>query len=274
VGDGSDHLDTRRRILDAALTSFVDDGFERTTIARIRERSGASNGALFHHFPSKEAIADALYVEAIASFQTGLWDLVRARPRSLRAAVRGTIAHQLTWVEHNRRLATFVYARDHLDPDSSGGASVSALNRELASAWREWMTPLLERGELSVTSMVVISSIVGGPAHAIARRWLAGHLDQPPSAFMDELTDAACAGLQNKPVRGRPSRNDKPTTGHVTVAVLAADGSVIAHGEATTELRSDADGVRDDQVGAGRSGGPANAQPSRDAQRLDAGVRR
>jgi AcrR family transcriptional regulator len=274
VGDGGDHLDTRRRILDAALTSFVDDGFERTTIARIRERSGASNGALFHHFASKEAIADALYVEAIASFQTGLWDLVRARPRSLRAAVRGTIGHQLTWVEHNRRLATFVYARDHLDPDSPGGASVSALNRELASAWREWMTPLLERGELSVTSMVVISSIVGGPAHAIARRWLARHLDQPPSAFIDALTDAACAGLQNKPVRGRPSRNPKPTTGHVTVAVLAADGSVIARGEATTELRSDADAVRDDQVGAGRSCGPANAQPPRDAQRLDAGVRR
>jgi AcrR family transcriptional regulator len=66
--------DTRRRILEAALACFLEDGYEQTTIARIRERSDTSNGALFHHFPSKEAIAEALYVEAIASFQEGLWE--------------------------------------------------------------------------------------------------------------------------------------------------------------------------------------------------------
>ena len=64
--------DTRRRILDAALACFLEDGYEQTAIARIRERSDTSNGALFHHFPSKEAIADSLYVYAIASFQEGL----------------------------------------------------------------------------------------------------------------------------------------------------------------------------------------------------------
>ena len=61
--------ETRRRILDAALACFLASGYEQTTIARIRERSGTSNGALFHYFPSKEAIAEALYTGAIASFQ-------------------------------------------------------------------------------------------------------------------------------------------------------------------------------------------------------------
>ena len=79
---------TRARILDAALTSFLEAGYEQTTVALIRERSGVSNGALFHHFPTKEAIADALYVEAIASFQDELWQLLARRPRSLRAAQR------------------------------------------------------------------------------------------------------------------------------------------------------------------------------------------
>ena len=78
---------TRQRILDAALACFVEDGYEQATIARIRERGGISNGALFHHFPSKESIADALYVEAMASFQSGLWEMLRRRPRSLRARV-------------------------------------------------------------------------------------------------------------------------------------------------------------------------------------------
>jgi Bacterial regulatory proteins, tetR family len=64
-------MDTRSRILDAALACFVKAGYAQTTIERIRERSGASNGALFHHFPTKEAIAAALYADAIASFQHG-----------------------------------------------------------------------------------------------------------------------------------------------------------------------------------------------------------
>ena len=73
--------DTRRRVLDAALAGFLEDGYAQTTIAGIRERSEVSNGALFHHFPSKEAIADALFVEAISSFHEGLWELVGSKPR-------------------------------------------------------------------------------------------------------------------------------------------------------------------------------------------------
>ena len=36
--------DTRRRILDVALERFLADGYEQTTIARIRKLSGVSNG--------------------------------------------------------------------------------------------------------------------------------------------------------------------------------------------------------------------------------------
>jgi AcrR family transcriptional regulator len=99
--------DTRSVILERALACFVESGYEQTTIAAIRERSGVSNGALFHHFHTKEAIADALYVEAMASFQEGLWELLRRQPRSLRAAVRGTISHQLRWIEGTRIALVF-----------------------------------------------------------------------------------------------------------------------------------------------------------------------
>ena len=116
-------MDTRGRILDAALACFVEAGYAQTTIARIRERSGVSNGALFHQFATKEAIADALYVEAMASFQQGLWELLERRPPSLREAVRGVIAHQIGWIEANGDRARFVYAHGNLDWDSPGRVS-------------------------------------------------------------------------------------------------------------------------------------------------------
>ena len=245
---------TRQRILDVALASFLADGYEQTTIAAIRKRSGTSNGALFHHFASKEAIADALYLEAIASFQAGLWDLVGRKPGSLREAVRGAIGHQLTWTEQNAGLARFVYARGHLDWNTSAGAELAARNRDLAAAFREWMAPLVRSGEVRRGPMLLISAVVSGPAHAIAQRWLAGQLDRPLTDFVDDLTDAACAGLRATPASGAAAGNtaaggtpaDGPTVsppappvparGRVTLELLADDGSVLARGQASARL--------------------------------------
>jgi AcrR family transcriptional regulator len=228
---------TRRRILDAALRRFLEDGYEQTTIARIRDGSGVSNGALFHHFPSKDAIADALYVEGIASFQQGLWALIRSRPRSLRAAVRGTIGHQLTWVEQHAELARFVYMRGHLDWDSPANVELTTLNLDIGAAFSEWMRPLVDSGEIRPLSMLVISALVNGPAHAIARRWLAGHLDRPPSTFTDELTDGACSALRGTRVRTRPGRRPAARQrGRVTLELVSADGDVLAQGQASAEL--------------------------------------
>jgi AcrR family transcriptional regulator len=226
---------TRQRILDAALACFTEDGYEQTTIARIRERSGASNGALFHHFATKEAIADALYVAAIASFQQGLWNLLDHQPSSLRDAVHAAVAHQLGWTEQHPDLARFVYLLGHPAASSAGGAELGELNRELAGAVRRWMAPFAERGEIRTTSMLLITAIVGGPAHAVARRWLAGQVPGSLTSFTDELADAAWAGLRGTQVRPRPVR-PAPARGRVTIELLDGDGTVVAHGQTTTPL--------------------------------------
>jgi AcrR family transcriptional regulator len=229
---------TRERIMEAALPCFLEEGYERTTIARIRECSGVSNGALFHHFPSKEAIADALYVEAMASFQAGLQELIRRKPRTLRAAVRGTITHQLRWIEEHAELARFVYLRGHLDWDSLAAGEVERLNRDLASEVHAWMAPLVEAGEVRPFSTVMMSAIVAGPTHAIAQRWLAGQVTAKPISFADELIDAACAALGGTATRPRRVRAESAPVGRVAFELIADDGSVLAHGQATAELES------------------------------------
>ena len=230
--------DTREKILQSALRSFLADGYEQTTVARIREGSGVSNGALFHHFASKEAVAEALFVKGIASFQEGLWELLAQHPRTLRAAIRGTIEHQLRWVEAHTDLARFVYARGHLDWSSPGGAEVAELNEAIGAAFEEWLEPLRARGEIRVGSMLMVSAIVNGPAHAIARRWLAGHLDAPPIDHARELADAAWAGLSGKPVTDHAPTVARraPEHGRLTVELLDERGDVSARGHAVTEL--------------------------------------
>jgi AcrR family transcriptional regulator len=229
-------VDTRSAILDAALACFIESGYEQTTIARIRERGDVSNGALFHHFPTKEAIADALYVEAMVSFQQGLWELLGRRPRSLRAAVRGTISHQLRWIEEHEDRARFLYMRGHLEWDSPAGAELVELNRNLAAAYRDWMTPLVDAGSIRPMSMLMMPAIVAGPAHAIARRWLAGHLSSSLDAYLDELTDAACAALSGVPASSRRKPRSLSRQGRIRLELLTDEGSIIAAGEVTADL--------------------------------------
>lgn len=50
----------RDRILDAAHDLVLQHGFNATTVDAVLERSGASKGAFFHHFPTKAALGHAL----------------------------------------------------------------------------------------------------------------------------------------------------------------------------------------------------------------------
>ncbi|MEE1930420.1 ScbR family autoregulator-binding transcription factor [Streptomyces sp. TRM 70351] len=51
---------TRRTVLEAAAKVFGARGYEATTIAEIIEQAGVTKGALYFHFPSKRALADAI----------------------------------------------------------------------------------------------------------------------------------------------------------------------------------------------------------------------
>ncbi len=52
--------DTRQRILHAAEECFNERGYDAAGMAEICRRAGASKGALYHHFPCKQAIFLAL----------------------------------------------------------------------------------------------------------------------------------------------------------------------------------------------------------------------
>jgi AcrR family transcriptional regulator len=50
---------TREALLDATLACLVEDGFAKTTTARVAERAGLSRGAHLHHFQTRDALLAA-----------------------------------------------------------------------------------------------------------------------------------------------------------------------------------------------------------------------
>jgi AcrR family transcriptional regulator len=56
---------TRLRILQAAASLFMSDGWQNTTTRGIAQAAGIATGTLFNYFPTKEAIAASLMAEAL-----------------------------------------------------------------------------------------------------------------------------------------------------------------------------------------------------------------
>src|SRR3974390_2228618 len=48
-------------LLQAAAAVFAEKGYEAATMTEIAERAGAAIGSLYQFFPSKEALAEALF---------------------------------------------------------------------------------------------------------------------------------------------------------------------------------------------------------------------
>jgi AcrR family transcriptional regulator len=85
--------DTRQQILDAALRLFSERGYFSTSVHDIKRAAGLSTGAIYHHFGSKEAIAQALHEMLVARMATlteeacAAGTTARERSRALLAAL-------------------------------------------------------------------------------------------------------------------------------------------------------------------------------------------
>ncbi len=56
---------TRANIIAAARDCFIKDGFEDTHTDNILELAGVSRGAMYHHFPSKRDVFEAVYIAVV-----------------------------------------------------------------------------------------------------------------------------------------------------------------------------------------------------------------
>jgi AcrR family transcriptional regulator len=83
----SEGRDTRRAILDASLNLFAESGFFGTSMREIAREVGVRESAIYHHFPSKEALFEALMREVgdakVQQFEAELSKMVDAPARQL-----------------------------------------------------------------------------------------------------------------------------------------------------------------------------------------------
>jgi AcrR family transcriptional regulator len=98
---------TRDRILDGALDVFARKGYHRAIVDDIVRASGTSKGAVYHHFPNKEAVFVALVDDFSARLAAAVAGAVGARHGAL-AKVEGALTAVLATFAANERLARLI----------------------------------------------------------------------------------------------------------------------------------------------------------------------
>ncbi|MGW3472791.1 TetR/AcrR family transcriptional regulator [Saccharopolyspora sp. NPDC000995] len=96
-GNGSKGAGSERRqaLVEIAAELFAERGFKATTVREIGEAAGVLSGSLYHHFDSKETIADEIlssYLDGILATYTKIVDENTDPATTLRELIRAAFA--------------------------------------------------------------------------------------------------------------------------------------------------------------------------------------
>jgi AcrR family transcriptional regulator len=193
--NNSERTDRRGALLDAALSSFDELGYEATTIEEVLRRSGASVGSLYHHFGGKERLVAALYLEGIRRYQAGFLACLALNPGAERG-VRAIVRNEFAWTAADPALARFVIAPRGKTLGASNRHELRELNRAFFAEVAAWLARHVDDGKIRALATDLYYPLWIGPSHLLAGQILSGRIEVPGEAAEAELARAAWASLR------------------------------------------------------------------------------
>lgn len=187
----------RERLLAAALQLLATGSPAAVSLEDIRREAGVSVGALYHHFPDKEALIDSLYLELTRQVQEHFLAELRAHPAA-EDGVRSIVRSYLRWVSDNQAAARVLLGHR---PERG---ELRDMNRRFFGEVLSWWQTHVHYGALRELPLDLINALWIGPAQEYTRHWLSGHTKRVPRSVADELADAAWTVL-GAPLRTDPS---------------------------------------------------------------------
>lgn len=123
----------RRALLDEAARLAVKQGLAAVTVQAVAEAAGVTKGGFMHHFPSKQALVDAVFAELLETLDRDLDARIAADPEP-----------------HGSFTRAYLLSVFEMIPPQSGGhwaaLYVSMLaDAELRALWARWYEARLDR---------------------------------------------------------------------------------------------------------------------------------
>jgi AcrR family transcriptional regulator len=183
--------DARSRLIAAATEEIRQHGWAATSMQRVRERAGVSNGSLFHHFPTRTELEAAVLGHALAEHHATMLQILQ-RSRSARSGIRNVVRARFEWIADNPGVAMLLLASLPGELREQVGDVTRAERAQFFADVTGW---LRSHGWSGRPQLFVMLSMWLGAANELARTTMSPGADAPPGPVVDVLADAAWRAL-------------------------------------------------------------------------------
>jgi len=168
------HGDLRRVLIEAAMQLVGEGGPEAVSVREAARRAGVSPGAPFRHFPSRDALMNAVAEEAQRRFRAEIEVTLADAPSGdpLGRFRRLGIAY-LRWAMQNPTHFEIISSRRYFDHDRSAG--VSGDNAELIGLTERTLAEAFSAGQLRAADLKQIQIAGRALVYGFARMKIDGH---------------------------------------------------------------------------------------------------
>ena len=185
-----DPTPTRDKLLDAAAAVFLEHGYSKASMDQLRQAAGVSNGSLYHHFPTKADLADALYVQTLHDFHTALLVAIQGAADA-EAGVKGLVRAYVAWVVKRPERAALLHKLKREGEVTDASTGISAANAEAFAALRAWTEAQSAGGHMRDLPFHLWMALVFSPSMALTARWVREARPSVPPKVRAALEHAA-----------------------------------------------------------------------------------
>lgn len=182
--------ETRGRIERAALGLFARKGIDQATIADIAREAGISEGAIYRHYPSKDALiwlTFSTHYQALAQRM----DLLQAGESGLRGKLRVMIEAFCALFEADRDLFAFLLLVQH--------GQIPRIPAEMPTPVKVIARVMAEAraaGEIDDLDPYLATSLVMGAVVQPATFKIYGRIEAPMTELAETLSEAAWRAVE------------------------------------------------------------------------------
>ncbi|WP_083517584.1 TetR/AcrR family transcriptional regulator [Halomonas chromatireducens] len=134
---------TRLRIMEAAESLFVEQGFSAVKLSELARSADVTKSLIHHHFGSKEQLWEAVKNRAFERYYTGQMAMLEGAGEPDAMLLRNSVEAYFHFLRDNPGVVR-LFAWTHLEGDSHCGE----LDNQLVGAGAEWVRQAQMRGLL------------------------------------------------------------------------------------------------------------------------------
>jgi len=198
------HGDLRRVLIDAALQLVGEGGADAVSVREAARRAGVSPGAPFRHFPSRDALMQAVAEEAQRRFRAEIEAALADAPvGDPLGRFRCLGLAYLRWAMRNPTHFEIISSRRFFDHDRSGG--VSRDNAELIELTERTLADAFAAGQLRSSDLKRVQIAGRALVYGFARMNIDGHFPRwgvggaEAERTAEAILDLFIEGIANRP---------------------------------------------------------------------------